>query len=65
MKVYRLKGIECYVVAFNKVDAVIWFSTAGISVTENDIMETVFIANRDELGKVFKNFSQFILSVNN
>lgn len=53
MKVYKLKGLEKYTVAFSKSDAVLMFLLHKIGVTESNIMETDLEPNKEAIGKVF------------
>lgn len=58
MKVYKLKGLEYYCVAFHEIDAVFVFLANKIGVTENNIEETSFEPNGDAIGKVFKSIEE-------
>jgi hypothetical protein len=56
MKVYQLKGLEIYVVAFSKADAMMLCLYDRIGVTTDDIMETDIIVDREAIGQVFRSY---------
>lgn len=58
MKVYKLKGVQKYTVAFSKKDALITFFHNRIGVTESNIIETDLEPNRDAIGKVFDSIEE-------
>lgn len=55
MKVYKLKELEYYTVAFSKGEAVTLFWKNNIGVTVDNIEETDITPNREAIGSVFKN----------
>lgn len=60
MKTYQLNGLEIYVVAFSKQDAVSVFWANKIGVTQDDVIETDIEPNRDAIGKVFRSLDELI-----
>jgi len=58
MKTYKLNGLEIYIVAFNKKDAVLVFLANKIGVTEENVTKTNIQPNRDAIGKVFKSLEE-------
>lgn len=58
MKTYKLKGLEYYCVAFDKIDAVFVFLANKIGVTENNVEETSFEPNGDAVGRVFRSIEE-------
>lgn len=54
MKVYKLKGIDYYTVAFSKEDAIVIFYLNKIGVTVENIEETNLTPDRNKIGKFFK-----------
>lgn len=53
MKVYQIKGLELYTVAFSKEDAVATFWVNRIGLTEKDIIETDLLPDRENIGRVY------------
>lgn len=53
MKIYKLKELDYFTVAFSKTDAVFVFLSNKIGVTEENIEELEFPPNRDAIGNIF------------
>jgi hypothetical protein len=54
MKTYKLNGLEYYIVAFSKQDAISIFWLHKIGVTENNLVEIDTPPNRVAIGRIFK-----------
>lgn len=60
MKTFKLKGIDYYLCCFNIKEAVSIFWINKIGVREENIELTDIEPNRDAIGIVFKNLSDYL-----
>ena len=60
MTVYKLKGLDVYVTAYDKDSAATFLWLDGIGVTIENIDSTEINPNHDNIGKVFRNIAELV-----
>ena len=58
MKVFKLDGVDIYVVAFSRKEAVILCLLERIGIIEENLIETTITVDREAIGQVFRSYEE-------